>query len=64
MLRDEQQAARAEEERFDVRLVPHHLRRNVLDNSKLDEHLSALPDDAEHGAETTTRFEKIFDARS
>lgn len=46
-----------EDKDFDVRLVKHHIRRNVLDPKDLEKHLAALPDDAEHGEETTTRFE-------
>ena len=42
---------------FDVRLVKHHLRRQVLNQSTLDAELNELEDSAEFGEETETRFQ-------
>lgn len=47
----------AEDKDFDVRLIKHHIRREVLDPKDLRKHLDGLVDDAEHGEETMTRFE-------
>lgn len=41
---------------FDVRLVKHHIRRQVLDPKDFQKHLDGLEDDAAHGEETETRF--------
>jgi len=41
---------------FDTRVIHHHLRRGSLTPEQLAEHLAALPDDAEHGEPTVTRF--------
>jgi hypothetical protein len=45
-----------EELKTDVRLVRHHMRRQLLSRKEVDDHLAKLPDDAEHGVETETRF--------
>ncbi|MCB9674991.1 MAG: hypothetical protein H6737_07735 [Alphaproteobacteria bacterium] len=45
-----------EDLKYDVRLVRHHMRRQILDKKQLDEHLGKLPDDAAHGVDTDTRF--------
>ncbi len=45
-----------EESNFDVRLVRHQIRRGVVSQDDVDKHLNALPDDAEKGEETETRF--------
>lgn len=41
---------------YDVRLVRHHIRRQVLDSKALDAHLDDLEDVAEMGEPTETRF--------
>ena len=48
---------------FDVRLVKHRIRRGELTHQEVENHLSALADDAEHGEETTTEFVATFKNR-
>ncbi len=45
-----------DEKMFDVRLVRHQIRRGVVSKEEVEKHLAALPDDAENGEETETRF--------
>ena len=52
-----------EDIKHDVRLVRHHLRRNLINQKDVDSHLESLPDDAEHAEETETRFVGHFEAR-
>lgn len=41
---------------FDVRVLEHRLRRGEITREEYDKHLAKLPDDADEGAETETRF--------
>ncbi len=43
-------------EKFDNRVVHHHLRRGVLSQADYDAYLKSLPDDAEHAEPTETEF--------
>ncbi|MCB9666238.1 MAG: hypothetical protein H6732_19165 [Alphaproteobacteria bacterium] len=48
---------------FDVRLVPHSLRRSRLTNEALDAHLDALPDEAAEGVECEVKFSTPYASR-
>ncbi|MFK7929076.1 MAG: hypothetical protein AB8H79_12860 [Myxococcota bacterium] len=45
---------------YDVRVVDFHLRRRSVSREDFNKYLEALPDDAEEGQETVTRFEPSF----
>lgn len=49
--------------KYDVRLMDHHLRRNVLTRVDVQSHLQSLADDAEHGEETETHFTPTYERR-
>lgn len=49
--------------RFDVRCIKYHLRRGTLTHDELRAHLDNLPDEAEHGEETQTRFVPTVEQR-
>ena len=49
--------------RFDVRTIPHRLRRQELTPQDVDAHLSDLPDDAEEAETTEVQFTRHFEER-
>ena len=51
-------------ETFDNRTIHHKIRRGELTRSQYNEYLASLPDDAEEGVETETRFAPTFANRS
>lgn len=48
---------------YDVRVTKYHLRRGKLTSEQLAAHLASLPDDAEHGEPTVTRFASNSEGR-
>lgn len=48
---------------FDVRLVPHSVRRNRLPREVLAAHLDALPDEAAEGVECEVKFSTPYASR-
>lgn len=53
-------AAKTDDRLFDVRVLEHRLRRGVISQEQYQKYLDALPDDAEEGAETSTRFNEAY----
>lgn len=49
--------------RFDVRTLAYRKRRGELTDAEIQKHLDGLPDDAERGQETETRFVAAYAAR-
>lgn len=45
----------------DVRLIRHHIRRNLLSDKDHEKYLASLDDVGEHGVETDTRFANLWD---
>ena len=43
-------------EKFDNRTIEHHIRRGVVTRDEYNAYLASLPDDAEDGVESDTRF--------
>jgi hypothetical protein len=43
-------------QKFDVRVVEHQVRKNQLDRAAYDAWIAALPDEAEHAVESSVRF--------
>ena len=50
--------------RYDVRTLAHRKRRGELSADEIAKHLSGLPDDAEHGEETSTEFVASWASRN
>lgn len=50
------------DEKFDIRTLEHQIRRGVLSREEVAAYLSNLPDDAEEGVETETRFAATYGA--
>ncbi len=48
------------DQKFDVRTLPHTLRRGKVTKEELQAFLDALPDDADLAEETETRFNSAF----
>lgn len=51
------------DEKFDVRVLQHRLRRGVVTEKDYQKYLDALPDDSEELAETSTRFQSQYARR-
>lgn len=45
----------------DVRLVEHHIRRQILTADEHRKHLAGLQDVGEHGEQTNTRFQALWE---
>lgn len=56
--------SKAEDLRFDIRVIPHALRRGTLTPSDVAEALAALPDDAEEGQPSNVVFSTPFANRA
>lgn len=50
--------------KFDVRTLPHRLRRGELSPTEVEKHLQELPDDAEEGETTEVVFSRSFEERN
>lgn len=49
---------------FDVRLMPHSIRRGRLSHDAVNKHLADLPDDEEEGEEMAVRFSTPYANRA
>ena len=49
--------------RFDTRTLKHRLRRKEISPEELDQHLEALPDEAEELVEVEVRFSSPYEER-
>lgn len=47
----------------DNRVIQYHIRRGAVTETEWQAHLDSLPDEAEEGAETETRFAASFETR-
>ena len=54
----------AEDMRYDVRTLAYRKRRGELSKEEVEKYLADLPDDAEHGEPTETRFAANWAARA
>ncbi|MCB9680286.1 MAG: hypothetical protein H6733_02340 [Alphaproteobacteria bacterium] len=50
--------------KFDVRVLPHSVRRNKITHEQIDAHLASLPDEADEALECAVKFTTPFADRA